>query len=280
MKVGGSRVATHDGVRANELCLISSVAAWCESLQGNAPLIGSLESLAVGIGAEAVAMARVPVDEFAESRSIAFDRLNKRSPLPRLEKSYARVILGAYVSRPRAASIWFKSMVEQSPDPSLNEFHARRKMSELAVIPLEVGDKCVDFLEIHFLGPIDPERHVILNMIASTLSQTWRSRRLGLMTDTLLSRKKPDRGSGQSCAILDYTNPAKLSRAEFRVCLLLGKGFSVAHIGEELKVTEPTLRSHLRNIYLKTETGSLSELLFKLLSTSRAPDPGIQEKYA
>lgn len=49
------------------------------------------------------------------------------------------------------------------------------------------------------------------------------------------------------------------------MCLLLGRGLSVTGVAEELAVTETTVRSHLRNIYAKTGTSGLAELVFALL---------------
>jgi DNA-binding CsgD family transcriptional regulator len=61
-------------------------------------------------------------------------------------------------------------------------------------------------------------------------------------------------------------NPAKLSRAEYRVCILLAKGLSNERLLAELDVSYSTLRTHLRSIYAKTETSSRSELLYHLIS--------------
>ena len=73
-------------------------------------------------------------------------------------------------------------------------------------------------------------------------------------------RLKPD------APILGVANPAKLSRAEFRVCLLLSRGLSVKGVTAELGLSEATVRSHLRSIYSKTEVAGLPELLYRILS--------------
>ena len=67
-------------------------------------------------------------------------------------------------------------------------------------------------------------------------------------------------------AILGISNPAKLSRAEFRVCLLLSRGLSIKGVTDELSLSEATVRSHLRSIYSKTEASGLPELVYRLLS--------------
>ncbi|MEP0563848.1 MAG: helix-turn-helix transcriptional regulator, partial [Paracoccaceae bacterium] len=61
-------------------------------------------------------------------------------------------------------------------------------------------------------------------------------------------------------------NPANLSRAEFRVCLMLSKGLPVKGVVQELGTTEATVRSHLRSIYSKTNVHGMAELLYLILS--------------
>jgi DNA-binding NarL/FixJ family response regulator len=69
-------------------------------------------------------------------------------------------------------------------------------------------------------------------------------------------------------SILGMDNPAGLSRAEFRVCLLLSRGLSVKAVSEDLNLSENTIRSHLRAIYSKTETASLPELIYLIMSVT------------
>ncbi len=66
------------------------------------------------------------------------------------------------------------------------------------------------------------------------------------------------------------SNPANLSRAEFRVCLLLSHGLSVKGVTDELRLSEATVRSHLRSVYSKTETTGHAELLYRILSSEPA----------
>ena len=73
-------------------------------------------------------------------------------------------------------------------------------------------------------------------------------------------------------AILGVSNPANLSRAEFRVCLLLSRGLSVKAVSEDLNLSENTIRSHLRAIYAKTETASLPELIYLIMSVTDDED--------
>ncbi|TNC63599.1 helix-turn-helix transcriptional regulator [Rubellimicrobium roseum] len=61
--------------------------------------------------------------------------------------------------------------------------------------------------------------------------------------------------------LLSVSNPARLSRAEFRVCVLLSKGLNTSSVCSELSISISTLRTHLRNIFAKTKVTSMAELL-------------------
>lgn len=62
-----------------------------------------------------------------------------------------------------------------------------------------------------------------------------------------------------------------LTPAEARVALLLGRGRSVGEIAAALGVATTTVRTHLRQIFAKTNTHRQSELLMLLLGAEAAP---------
>lgn len=70
-------------------------------------------------------------------------------------------------------------------------------------------------------------------------------------------------------SILTSGNPAGLSKAEYRVCSLLVRGFGAKAISGSLGVSESTVRSHLRSIYSKTNTHGQRELMFRLLGANK-----------
>ena len=89
------------------------------------------------------------------------------------------------------------------------------------------------------------------------------------MTEILLNRRPQKPELSPSAELLGDANPARLSRAEFRVCLMLSRGLSLKVVREQLGIGESTLRTHLRSIYAKTNTENQAELLYRLLSTRR-----------
>ena len=88
-----------------------------------------------------------------------------------------------------------------------------------------------------------------------------------MLTEAILRRKAAEATvEDKSQSILSHENPARLSRAEFRLCLMFSRGYSNEAAQDELAISESTLRTHLRHIYQKTGVGSHSELLYRLLT--------------
>jgi DNA-binding CsgD family transcriptional regulator len=258
-----SSVSSH---RAGEIGMIGAIAQWCECLQGRAPLEKAIEMLAQSAGVEAIALTRAARDHDGEVNSLFFDYPGKGERADPLDRSYAKNVLGAYFRQPKPGSVWFKTLTEIEADPRLERFHRRRHLTELAVIPLSVEEKATMFLELHFSVHRGSGQHALINMCAPTLAETWSRRKAGLMTELILKRNRPNPTPVAIAPILSADNPAGLSRAEFRVCMLLSAGLSTKRVRAQLGISESTLRTHLRSVYAKTETCNQSELLFLLLS--------------
>lgn len=262
--------------RAGEIGMIGAIAQWCESLQGRAPLRDAMDMLAESAGVEAIAITRATRDENGEVNSLFFEDTSKASRDAPLDRSYAKAVLGPYFRQPRAGSVWFKTLTDIEADPRLESFHRRRRLTELAIIPLSVEDKATMFLELHFSAHRGTGQHALINMCAPTLADTWSRRKPGLMTELILKRNRPNPTALAEVPVLSADNPAGLSRAEFRVCLLLSAGLSAKLVCSRLGISESTLRTHLRSIYAKTDTHSQSELLFVLLSSKPGNAPELR----
>jgi DNA-binding NarL/FixJ family response regulator len=141
------------------------------------------------------------------------------------------------------------------------------------VVALEGSLQQQDYLEFHFTRDLAYSEKLEFESLMPTLVRAWAGRKTGLVTRTQMdermirarkaaeaTRLKPD------APILGVSNPAKLSRAEFRVCVMLSRGLSVKALTEELGLSESTVRSHLRSIYSKTEVSGMQELMYRILS--------------
>lgn len=268
------------GARVAEAGMVGAIAHWCEFLHGITPFNDALESLTKGLGAEVAVLSRVARDDPRNHKSLQFDSHSSRSNLAAIDRSFAHAVLGTYFEKPKAGSIWFKSMLERDTDPALEECHRRRNLADLVVVPLGINEKSIDFIEIHFPNALKFEHYALLNMVADTLARTWKNRAQGLVTQILSKSAIRIQRQEPTAPILSMENPAKLSRAEYRVCLLLSRGQSFEQAQAELNISPSTLRTHLKNIYAKTDSHSQSELLYRLLTFAPPESQDIEHRKA
>ena len=253
-------------IQAAEAGMIAPIARWCECLHGCAPFRDALRALAAAINGEAAAVCRVSTGKGRASGSVFFDAAAGEGNGPALDRSFARAVLGGYLDKAKPGLIWYKSMSDQDSDPALDRFHASRRLAELAVIPLSSGRRHTDFLELHFSSRPGAVQQALLNIISDTLVRTWTNRSPGLYTEACLSERRLRRNAEVEAHLLSMENPAQLSRAEYRVCVLLSKGQPAKRVQSDLGISKSTLRTHLRNIYAKTRTSNLTELVYHLVS--------------
>ena len=108
---------------------------------------------------------------------------------------------------------------------------------------------------------------MLLATLAPALMKSWKARLPGTV-EKLIARPRVRRAGPveqpQSLEILDVSNPAGLSRSEYRICTLIREGMLFKQIAEELDIRTSTMRSHLRSIYAKTGTSCHVERLHHL----------------
>ncbi|MEO1538150.1 MAG: helix-turn-helix transcriptional regulator [Pseudomonadota bacterium] len=257
-----------------DLRVLDGVASWCGGLHGAMPLSEALRALAVGLGASAAALTRHHHRTEAAPRTVALFSGELVRPLPR---PYCADVLGYHFGQAVCGSLWLLS--EMQDDPGWASSHElvtwcrAGSAREIAVIPIASSRQSVDYIELHFAAELTRAEQAELEALVPTIERSWKGRRPGLVAQTITdSRALPVHRMGEGGrtrwqeAILGMSNPAALSRAEFRVCHMLSRGLSVRAVSEELGLTETTVRSHLRAIYAKTETTSLPELIYLIMS--------------
>lgn len=250
-----------------EYGMIGAIAGWCEALHGKSGLGRGIQLIGTGTEAEAVCVARYALSNQSDGRPLTWDRASADVRGGRLQRGFARSMLGSYFESARPGSLWFRSMLDEVT-PDLREFQAARAMRELVVIPLEIGTRFVDTIELHFSEKLRPFQHHLLNNLAPVLSVTWKNREQGLFTEELLRRSEKQRNLGEDTPILSVGNPARLSRAEYRVGLMLSRGLSIEEVRDTLSIRDSTLRTHLSNLYAKTRATNMSELMYLLVSAA------------
>lgn len=275
---GGS----HFGRGINNSSIIHAIVTWSEALNGKISLQEALVDLATGLGAEVATIVRTQLSDQKPVRIAACDLAKDAAGRRPLRRSFADAFFGAPILHARAASMWVASahLDDATGDPSLQEWQAARRLKEFLVLIMAAGPNTRDHIELHFRDPLAPEAEALLQAMLPDMARVWSSRKVGLITRTMLNHRSNDQWEFRHATrvrILGSDNPLRLSRAEFRVCLLLSQGLVIQAVVRELGLSEPTIRTHLRNIYAKVSCGSLAELVFQLMeSNTRQDSPSVR----
>ncbi|WP_298359510.1 helix-turn-helix transcriptional regulator [uncultured Litoreibacter sp.] len=142
-----------------------------------------------------------------------------------------------------------------------NKTKAKREL-ETAVVMLHRGTAGYDILEVTFDGHPTETAIADLKATAAFLIRNWiPSEKVQPTSDC------PDASHGEAYqpnGILGEMNPYKLSPSEMRVCSMIGQGMSPAEIAATLGLSVETIRTHLKGIFVKTETSSQRELMLMI----------------
>lgn len=271
------------GSGSNVVNLVDGIASWCHALQGVASFRCGLKSVAAGFGAAAATLVKAAKDQDGKMRSISSD-LRQSDKTAVIDRAFSDVILGSYLPQAKVGSIWYASMAAHPDASGLVQLRRAHGLAETVVIVLGHDGKWVYLLELHYVHRLSSGAGAMLTSLSGTLCQSWSCRSAGLFSESLLERQPETANSSLATPLLSDSNPARLSRAEFRVCLLLSHGLNREALAKELKISATTLRTHLRQICAKAECRNLNDLLRRLLLTTKvgisAPQQAaIQEKY-
>lgn len=268
--------ASRNMMLAHQSNTIDAIADWSDALRGGLRLQDAFAGLAAGLRAEAGMLVRTSLSDFRPARIAVWDRAGAQCAYP-LNTSFADGQFGSAMSRPRPATLWLASDLvgdhSEFPDPALGSWQQRRGLAEFMVLVLASSATTRDHVELHFREALMPADLASFEAILPTMARTWAARQIGLVTRCIVNHRRPEPRLPDVAPLLSLTNPARLSRAEFRVCLLLSRGHSALSIADELNVSEATIRTHLRNIYAKTGTAGLPELVYHLITGRDRSDP-------
>lgn len=254
-----------------QLGMVEAIVSWCNCLQGQIRVGEALRLVSASIDAETAILSRVSRQYNGRTRIITQDRDSDRDEIV-VDRSFARAVLQEYMGKAQLGTIWLSRLAHEEMDADLRHFQMRAKLGETVVIPIGTGAKTIDFIEFHFRTAPNRSQHAALNVLASNLTKTWTNRKPGLFASSMPhARSKLALQPEESAPILSDKNPARLSRMEYRVCVLLNRGHSPCELREELGISEATLRTHLRNVYSKTGAENLPRLLYQLVSSEPYP---------
>lgn len=269
-KISVLKTIAEELVNSSNRNIANLMADWCESLHGVHSFNEGLKYLLIDVGAEAGMVVRINHSNNSTNKFIEVDTREAEPYIPKLKRSYVKCVLGEYLTKLQDSRLWLSSQMEDRResynDPSLAEWQLSRSFNEFAVIVLSTNKHKSEFLEMHFREPISGRHLQLMEALLPTMCRSWKNRTGGLFTAALHAKCHSFKDNETNLPILGCTNPSRLSRSEFRVCMLLSCGLSVEAIISELSVSVATVRSHLRNIYSKTDTTSQAELVYRLLS--------------
>jgi len=254
----------------HERRFMAAISAWYAVTDGTSPLPNALSEICSAFDADAAGVSRYGRRVGDAPRFISYDRRPPGAFVPRLSRAYTHCVLGEFARRARSGTVWQSSMVSDL-DPAITTFQSRRALRELIVCPLGCGEEGHDYLEVHFDREVAGELLARIETLAFSLQRAWSERAPGSFFERLVA-SRPTIGGDDRINLLDFANPAGLSRAEYRVCLLLSQGLSNESIQRELGIAEATLRTHLRNVYGKAGVENKAELVYKLLAAEK-PSP-------
>ncbi len=271
--IESSRPGRNEADRVS-LIAMHSIVTWCEALSGAVSLQEGLAALVAGLDAEVGVIVRTHMNDLRPVRIATSDLANDAMTARPLCRSFADTYFGSAILRPRHATIWQATAHadDATGDPSLSDWQAVRRMKEFVVLILASGVNTRDHIELHFRNLLCAETKATLASMLPDMARVWTNRRAGLITRTIVNHRNVaqiDAYNAARVSILGADNPLRLSRAEYRVCLLLSRGLMMKAVAKELSLAEPTIRTHLRNIYGKTQCGSLAELVFRLIESKQ-----------
>ena len=254
---------------SSQMGMVKAVIAWCDATQGRRPLRRGLTALLEAFDASVIVLSRVSPHQNGKSDLIEATSRSFQRRSPEI-KSFAHDVLGAYADKAKLGSVWSSAAHLSENDSPLQLFQHRKGLRELDIIPLATGNKHLDFLEIHYGHPVPLSQKHALEDLAVSLSDTWAARKPGVFTAALPKARSVQSRAAKTPAapILSFENPAGLSKAEYRVCASLNRGLTTNELCGELHISKATLRTHLRNIYAKTNAESMPQLLFALVSSA------------
>lgn len=247
------------------------VARWVETLHGHGEFRDALSAICDMLSGDVGNLIRVPRDGSASKSVAIVDKDAGKLFSNRRPKTFGDALIAEVGLPARDGSVWIlsellrDSHVELSRDlrDDIEEYGLR----DLAIVPLQSERDSVDYLEIHFRSGFAEHNRVLFIAMAETLARAWSKRLPGtaerLIAQSRLRKATPDPAMADT-AILDVTNPAELSRSEYRICALINEGLLVQEIASELNIRQSTMRSHLRSIYAKTGVSSHVELIHAL----------------
>lgn len=247
------------------------VARWVEALHGHGELQNALKALADLTGARIAHVGRVAETSGMVKTVAVADADAGRMFSNRRHRLFGPSLLADLGMSPRDGSVWTLSDILASGDAHLSrdlgDDIRRAGISDILFVPLGTARGSRDYMEFHFASGIAPQIAALLEALGPCLADAWTSRLPGTVESLTMQgrlRQVSEDCEVETQDILCVSNPASLSRSEYRICALIREGMLTEEVSETLNIRKSTMRSHLRSIYAKTGVSSQAELIHAL----------------
>ena len=198
---------------------------------------------------------------------VAAARMLDDKPAEHSRGTLAAYLLAHHADQLKPGSMWrlaklreMKGFAGSSADL---EWSRRKDVLDIALVVLERTDDHLDVFEMMFDVPPKTHPDFPPALVTTALAEAWTMRAPGLVTRLIRKnasmRNRPSQIDGWD--ILGPNNICGLSRAEQRVIQMLADGEKAKGIADALHLSVATVRTHLRNIYAKTQTAGQVELI-------------------
>ncbi|MGR3662183.1 MAG: helix-turn-helix transcriptional regulator [Paracoccaceae bacterium] len=250
------------------------IASWVEALHSHGLLSDAIGNVSKIISAEAALLVRHSERNFG-SRLISIHDPASKKLSSQNRRSFAFDIFNDYLVHMKVgAQVTLQELAKDHilGREEITDFHDKASIygvRDVALICLANGPGSLDVLEFHFKSEMRSADRTLLTLLAGTLARSWKSRLPGIAVTNIIQLHTKNRGIQTDSTpppILHQSNPCSLSRCEYRVCVLVREGMLAKSIAKQLGVSDSTIRSHLRSIYMKTESSCHVELLHLLNS--------------
>ncbi len=246
--------------------MLGIAVSWTEAVQGRGDLDEAICALMHLFTADAALLVR------GDPKSGTFRRvlLTRRETNALYRSAVGEVlsdrVLGSYLSSAQAGSVWRLSE-SRSQDGMPGHAGARDGVAEAITVVIGRANGFIDCLELQFSAAPASRTESLVSYLAQVLTDTWSRRAMGVVQALILAAVPKDLEAAPKPAsppIMDVSNPAGLSRSEFRICSLVGQGMAPKAIAQQLALRETTVRTHLSAIYSKTATAGIVDLVHRL----------------
>ena len=252
---------------------------WTECLHGAGSLRETMSDLVDLTGAR-VALLYRSCEMTGRARMIsALDRGARAGERP-VTVPLGPSLLAGSARAARSGTLWTLSDLDRAEREALDRqalrWSADRRLKDAAVMPLDRSGTSLDLLELHFPATLPASLLAELEIAAVVASAAWRRREKGRIARLLsatpaIAERLAQEVPAARPSPLSPANPLGLTAAETRICALFRDGHPAHGMADHLKISESTLRTHLRSIYAKAGVAGQVDLVRLLLS----PDPGL-----